>query len=200
MRRTLLAGLIAIALIVGLWLIKNQFRGFSTKNPPTAIERIVARSVRDWAVPAESKSITNPVVQTEAVLAEAREHWADHCAGCHANNGSGDTEMGKNLYPPAPDMRQTATQNLTDGQLFYFIENGIRMTGMPAWGDGTAKSESASWKLVHFIRRLPKVTQDEVLQMQRMNPRTPAEFLEEQEIEKFLKGEDSHATQSHHAH
>ena len=52
----------------------------------------------------------NPIPNSPEVLAEARAHWADHCAGCHANNGSGDTEMGKRMYPPAPDMRQTETQ------------------------------------------------------------------------------------------
>jgi len=51
-------------------------------------------------------------------------HWADHCAGCHANDGSGESLMGKRTYPPAPDMRLAATQQMTDGELFYIIQNG----------------------------------------------------------------------------
>ena len=73
---------------------------------------------------------------TEEAIAEGRAHFADHCASCHANDGSGDTEMGRGLYPRAPDMRLAATQNLEDHELFYIIENGIRLTGMPAWGTG----------------------------------------------------------------
>ncbi len=42
--------------------------------------------------------------------------------------------MGRNMYPPAPDMRLAETQQMTDGELFYIIQNGVRLTGMPAWG------------------------------------------------------------------
>lgn len=89
------------------------------------------------AVPAGAQEQTSPIGDSSEVLAEARAHWADHCAGCHANNGSGETEMGKHMYPPAPDMRAADTQTLTDGELFYIVQNGIRLTGMPAWGSGS---------------------------------------------------------------
>ncbi len=69
------------------------------------------------------------------------------------------------MYPPAPDMRQAGTQNLTDGELFYIIQNGIRLTGMPSWGSGTSRDEQDSWKLVRFIRHLPKLTADEEREM-----------------------------------
>src|SRR5436309_9329811 len=106
-------------------------------------------------MPGGAKERANPVADSPDVLAEAREHWADHCATCHANNGSGETPIGKHLYPPAPDMRQAGTQTLTDGELFHVIENGIRHTGMPSWGTGTSRDEETSWKLVRFIRHLP---------------------------------------------
>ena len=66
--------------------------------------------------------------------------------------------MGRHMYPPAPDMRQSETQQMTDGQLFFVIQNGIRMTGMPAWGSGSQHDEEDSWKLVRFIRHLPQLT------------------------------------------
>ena len=76
------------------------------------------------------------------------------------NDGSGDTSIGRSLYPPAPDMRAARTQALSDGELFAIIENGIRLTGMPAWGTGTPEGERDSWALVHFIRRMPSLTPD----------------------------------------
>src|SRR5271154_2319440 len=112
-------------------------RGFSAREKPSVAERWVARRVRRLAAPADATGRANPVPNSSQVLAEARAHWADHCAGCHSNNGSGDTEMGKHMYPPAPDMRQAETQQMTDGELFFVIQNGIRMTGMPAWGSGS---------------------------------------------------------------
>ena len=87
-------------------------------------------------------------------------------------------------------MRGAATQNLTDGQLFYIIENGIRLTGMPAWATGTKAGEESSWRLVHFIRRLPQITSQELEEMEAMNPRPPAEIRQEIEEERFLQGGD----------
>jgi mono/diheme cytochrome c family protein len=107
---------------------------------------------------------------------------------CHANNGSGQTDIGRNLYPKAPDMRRRRTQDLTDGELFSIIKNGIRLTGMPAWGDPTGHDDEDNWKLVHFIRHLPKVTPQELDEMKSMNPVNAMEMKEEQQEKKFLEG------------
>lgn len=129
---------------------------------------------------------------------EGRNHWADHCATCHANNGSGKTEMGRNLYPKAPDMRQSETQSLSDGELYYVIRNGVRMTGIPAWGDpGLGYSDSESWKLVLFIRHLPHFTADDERTMEEFNPKSNAEREEEQQEEDFLNGRTSKEEVSH---
>src|SRR5207237_8662996 len=117
---------------------------------PTAVEAAVAARLRRLAIPASYRQLGNPVATLQQ-LAAGRAHFADHCAICHANDGSGQTEMGRNLYPRAPDLRLAQTQQLTDGELFYIIDNGVRLTGMPGWGDGTDEGKRASWHVVHFI-------------------------------------------------
>ena len=190
----------AVALLTGLALIR-QSRGFSASEQPTAMEGWVAKQTRSLAMPAEAKSRMNPIENSPEAIEAGRAHWADHCFSCHANDGSGDTTLGKHLYPPAPDMRLPATQQLTDGELFYIIQNGIRLTGMPAWSSGSSHDEEDSWKLVHFIRHLPQITLEEKKAMEKMNPKSPDELLEEQEEEKFLRGEDSNEpTHEHHHH
>ena len=119
----------------------------------------------------------NPVAATEASLRGGLEHFADHCAICHDNDGSGKGELGQGLYPKPPDLRSSRTQALRDGELFYIIENGIRFTGMPAFGD--AHDADDGWKLVQFIRHLPKLTERELADMKRLNPTAPAEREEE---------------------
>jgi hypothetical protein len=96
--------------------------------------------------------------------------------------------MGRGFYPKAPDMRLPATQELTDGELFYVIENGVRFTGMPAWGTGTESGELSSWNLVHFLRHLPRLTAAELETMKGRNPRSPEEIRLELEEERFLSG------------
>ena len=156
--------------------LKTAANGFSARAEPSAMETFAARTARGLAMPANAKNRTNPVSNTQDVLAEARAHWADHCAGCHANDGSGQVEMGKRMYPPAPDMRKEPTQKMSDGELFFIIENGIRLSGMPAWGGSEAGGED-SWKLVHFIRHLPTMSATEMKEME-----------EEKQEEQFLKG------------
>lgn len=66
--------------------------------------------------------------------------------------------MGRSLFPPAPDMRRALTQELSDGALWYAIEQGVPFTGMPAWPNGIEEGARESWELVLFIRHLPEVT------------------------------------------
>ena len=116
----------------------------------------------------------NPVPANPLNIAEGRDHFADHCAVCHANNGSGKTLMGSNLYPPTPDMRTNETQGLSDGQLLYIIKNGVRFTGMPGWGG----DDEENFKLVLFIRRLPQLSADELELMKEVNQLDPEEASE----------------------
>ena len=189
----------AIALLAAALVLLNA-HGFSALAQPTAVEGWIARRLRSAALPSDARSRTNPVPNTPEVLAEARAHWADHCALCHANDGSGDTSMGKRTYPPAPDMRLPTTQRMSDGELFFVIQNGIRLSAMPAWGGASDRAAEDSWKLVHFIRHLPQLTAVEKKEMEKLNPKSPEELKEEQEEERFLKGEDIDDQQIKHHH
>jgi mono/diheme cytochrome c family protein len=181
--------LLALAILVGaigVWYFVNS--GVSAKEQPGRVEEFMARNVRSMAIARRAKTLTNPVEYSAEVIADGRAHFADHCATCHANDGSGKTAIGQGLWPKAPDMRQAPTQNLTDGELFWIIENGIRFTGMAAWSTGTKDGETASWHLVHFIRRLPKLTPEELEAMESLNPKPPEEIRQQIAEEEFLKG------------
>ena len=159
-------------------------RGFSARDNPSALEAYLAKMARNLSIPPSERNAKNPIAPTAEVLSEARAHFADHCATCHGNDGSGKTEIGQNLYPKTPDLRQSETQNLTDGQIYYIIHNGIRFTGMPAWG-GPGKDDD-SWKLVLFIRHMPQMTPQEMKEMEQFNPKSDADRSEEEEEQQFL--------------
>jgi mono/diheme cytochrome c family protein len=186
--RAIVVALAAVGLIaaaVAVWLFAN---GASARPAPGRFETVVARRLRTLAIPREIRARTNPAPLTDELIAGARAHFADHCASCHANDGSGRTTIGQGLYPRAPDMRTAETQSLSDGELFFIIEHGVRLTGMPAWGNDTPESATAGWQLVHFIRHLPKLTPDELEEMESLNPKSPAEIREQIQEEEFLKG------------
>ena len=191
-------GLLAVAgLALGVVAVRQS--GLSARDEPGAVEARLARLVRGVAIPSAVRSQVNPVPSTRETLVESRAHFADHCASCHGNDGSGQTALGRRLYPRAPDMRLPATQSLTDGELFHVIENGIRFTGMPGWGGEV--SPAVSWKLVLFIRHLPRLGPEELLEMERLNPRSPDEWRELQQDQEFLQAIPAGpAKDGHHSH
>lgn len=160
--------------------------GLSARATPTALEAFFAQHAHRLSIPSGARNMHNPMSLSEEDLREARQHFADHCASCHANDGSGDTMYGKGLYPKPPDLRKSETQNLSDGELFWIIENGVRFTGMPAFGGHG--SEDDSWKLVLFIRHLPQLADQERVEMEHANPKGPDDREEEQEELDFLGG------------
>lgn len=171
-----------------LWGSTIVRRGFSARDEPSRTEAYVARKLRLMAAPADARRLRNPVPNTDTVLKEARAHFADHCATCHGNDGKGETAIGKNLYPKAPDMSGAGTQSLSDGELFFTIKNGVRLSGMPAWGKDTVEDDRVSWALVHFIRHLPSVTPLELAEMRSLNPKSREELAEEEAERTFLEG------------
>jgi mono/diheme cytochrome c family protein len=163
--------------------------GLSSRATPTKLETAIARSTHRLAIPSSARLVQNPVLESPEDLRDARLHFADHCAICHGNDGSGHTMIGDGLYPRPPDLRLPETQNLTDGELFWVIENGVRFTGMPAFANGGQHGgDQDSWKLVHFIRHLPHLTAEERAEMERYNPKGPDERAEEQKENDFLNG------------
>jgi mono/diheme cytochrome c family protein len=107
--------------------------------------------------------------------------------------------MGKNLYPRAPNMRLPATQNLSDGELYYIIRNGVPLTGMPAWGEPHLDQDDESWQLVLFIRHMPQITAEEIKDMEDYNPIGKMEKEEEPpEVPSAGKGPGKPAEEHHH--
>jgi mono/diheme cytochrome c family protein len=189
--------LILVGIVGGVAYILS--RGISARAEPSAVEAFIARRLRHLAIPRAARGAMNPVAASPEVLMEAMEHFADHCAFCHANDGSGNTDIGKGLYPKPPDMKQAATQDLSDGELFYIIQNGVRFTAMPGFAtDGSQDQDS--WKLVRFIRHLPMITNEELAQMKEMNPKTPADLKEEEEIKRFLEDTENPSSNEPHRH
>jgi len=184
----LLLGIVIVVAVIVLLYFMNV--GLSAREQPGAIERAIAANVRDLVISRRARHLRNPIERTPEVIADGRAHFADHCAVCHGNDGSGKTEMGEGMWPKAPDMRLAATQDHSDGELFWIIENGIRFTGMPGWSTGTAEGETSSWNLVHFIRHLPDVSEAELAEMEDLNPKPPADIRQQMEEERFLRGDD----------
>jgi len=121
---------------------------------PSRVETTLANVAKDVVIPIEAENRQNPLPESDEVLQQGRELFLQSCAICHGPDGRGETYIGRNMYPPAMDMNSPHVQHWSDAELFWIIQNGVRLTGMPSWESSV--SEANTWKLVRFIHNLPR--------------------------------------------
>ncbi|HZV60602.1 MAG TPA: cytochrome c3 family protein, partial [Candidatus Eremiobacteraceae bacterium] len=179
-RFLLVGGAILVAL--GFYGMRVVWRGLSTADQPSYLETVVARTARNLSIPRKARLEANPWTSTVDVQKEARESFLDRCAVCHGPDGSGQTQVGNNLYPKVPDLRSPRTQRLTDGEIRYIIRNGVRLTGMPGWAKPHDEQGDDSWKLVLFIRSLGLLSKEQ--QKQQLSTANSARYVGSRSCEK----------------
>jgi mono/diheme cytochrome c family protein len=123
--------------------------GCTAHQQPSRIETTLANAAKDVVIPIEAEHKQNPLPESEEVLNQGREIYLQSCAICHGADGRGETYVGRNMYPPAMDMNSPHVQHWSDAELFWIIQNGVRLTGMPSWESSI--SDTDTWKLVRFI-------------------------------------------------
>ena len=172
----------AILVAAGFYGMRLVWHGFSTAEQPSFLETVVAHTARNLSIPRKARLEKNPWTGTADVLKEARESFVDRCAICHGPDGSGQTQVGSNLYPKVPDLRTPRTQKLTDGEIRYIIRNGVRLTGMPGWAKPHDEQSDNSWKLVLFIRSLGLLSKEQ--QAQQTSTANSARYVGSRSCEK----------------
>lgn len=148
---------LALVLCVSLGLVLCAVlvihRGFRATSEPSSIEKVVARRIRNFAIPHSARRQENPLNISAENLQAGRELFLAKCANCHGIDAEGITPVGRSLYPRASNLRSPETQSLSDGEIHYIIENGVQLTGMPAWGTAHQPTDEI-WQLVMFIRTM----------------------------------------------
>lgn len=155
--RILKTFLMALLILMFVAILGSAFlihRGFRATSTPLPLEAALARHLRDFAMPRTERHRKNPFAPTSEAIEQGRDAFMNHCSSCHGIDGSGKTPVGLDVYPRVPDLRRPETQNLSDGEIHFIIENGVQFTGMPAWHNSRAESAPDIWKLVLFIRSL----------------------------------------------
>ncbi|HEY2342948.1 MAG TPA: c-type cytochrome, partial [Chthoniobacteraceae bacterium] len=142
--------------------------GLTARQKPSSLEALIARRLVDASVPATAKALKNPLEGVDADLAAGRETYQKNCEVCHAYDGRGKTALSSGLYPPPLDLQDRETAGKSDGELFYFIRNGIRNTAMPGWHF----PDQQTWQLVSYLRNLPKTAPPPEL----VNPKPAADL------------------------
>ena len=144
--------------------------GLSARQKPSAVERFLAQGLVDLSIPKAVKTLKNPLDGAGADVAAGRELYQKNCEACHGYDGNGKTTLGGGIYPPPPGLTRLALdkRKRTDGEVFYFIRNGVRNTAMPAW----QFPDQQTWQLVTYIRNLPQTASLDTQPLKGQRPTT----------------------------
>jgi len=132
---------------------------------------------KDIVIPMEAENLKNPLAANPEVVSQGKQAYLQSCAICHGADGHGQTVLGQGMYPPVMDLTSPHVQHWNDAEMFWIIQNGVRMTGMASWKE--AISPDDTWKLVLFVHRLPEL--DAANAMKASNP-APAQKTPDQLI------------------
>lgn len=152
-----LLGIILVGVAAALVLGSGSWN-VAASRAPSRFESRLALYAATRSIEKHASSRTNPTTGPDAVQA-GLIHFKENCVMCHGAPGVPEDELGMGLNPPAPDLTLPQIQKMTDGQIFWVIQNGIRMTGMPAFGP--THNEREIWTMVAFVRHLPEITSAE---------------------------------------
>jgi mono/diheme cytochrome c family protein len=146
------------ALCVGI-VLSVGLVDFSALKPPGRLEEKLATFALNRSIARHATKVANPLARSPEAVAAGLALFRTHCVTCHGAPGVDPTEGGASLNPPAPGLTLARVQARSDGELKWIVSNGIRMTGMPAFG--ASRSEEELWQLVAALRRLPQLSPDE---------------------------------------
>jgi mono/diheme cytochrome c family protein len=156
--RGLVLGVIVTLIVVfgGAYLyLKLGYFDVSALPAPGKMERRIAHLSMDASVERRAPKDPNPVPLTDGVLVDAAKEYEEHCSMCHGSQNSKAMNFGAKLSPRAPNLLRRANHD-PDGEVYWVIQNGVRMTGMPGWSGHI--SENTTWGLVHLLKNVDKLS------------------------------------------
>jgi mono/diheme cytochrome c family protein len=161
-------GVVAVAL-AGVSYVYSGFHNVAAVEPHAPIVNWAFTTTMQRSVIARAQTITPPPIPNSQKIGEAFQAFDEMCVQCHGAPGKEPSVIGKGLQPLAPVLGDAA-HRWKRAELFWIVKNGIKMTGMPAFGP--THSDEQIWLLVAFLQRFPNITSAEYKEMEEKYKRT----------------------------
>jgi mono/diheme cytochrome c family protein len=161
MKKVMLGSFLSLVFIaIGAYMVLASGRfPIAASSPPDAIDDLAA-SMSARAITYHARGVTTlPGKAGPDSVSSGLARYRSNCLPCHGAPGVTPAEFSQGLNPMPPALHVDAVQERPDPELFWIIQNGIRMTGMPAFGDTRSAEEIGD--IVRFVRRLPKLSDEE---------------------------------------
>ena len=149
------AAIIALVILAGAGLVYSGTYYVGADRPHWSVTAWLLNEARDRSIRAHASGMTIPAgLDDPARIMAGVSHYDEHCAVCHCAPGVERGDVAEGLYPRPPNLADAA-RSYTPSELFWIVKHGIRMTGMPSWGD---HSDDELWATVAFLRKLVEMS------------------------------------------
>lgn len=153
--------LIAVILLfagVAVFLYAGRYNVAATM-PHSRLTAWILEEARDRSILFHSQGIQPPSLKNPKLARDGFKEYHEMCRQCHGASGQQRAEFARGLYPKPPDLTSKEIRDLREDELYWVVKNGIKMTGMPAFGP--THEENELWAIVAFLRRLPELSKGE---------------------------------------
>lgn len=123
---------------------------------PPALEKWAARKSLHATIDRQAPTTPNPVAKTDANLVAGVKLYAANCAVCHGASDGAASNIAKGLYQHAPQLAKHGVTDDEEGETYWKVYHGIRMTGMPAYRENL--SETQMWQVTLFLKHMDDLT------------------------------------------
>jgi len=153
--RTAWSILTLVVVVIVLMVIGLMRFNLSAMKEPGRLETVVANGAARFVIRrlASRQGLPPRPVDTKGSVASGSTSYGSECGICHGSDGRAQSSMGRWMYPRAADLTSAQVQSYSDQELFWIVQNGIRFTGMPAFGQ--VETGDHIWNLVNYVRTLP---------------------------------------------
>ena len=153
MKAAAAVALLVVAVATGaLAFIYSGVYDIAATTPHFDLTFRVMRTAMEQSVKRQARKVTVPELDDPEKVHLGLRNFQEMCVVCHGAPGVPESQINKGLYPKAPNLAEAA-KDWTPAELYVITKNGIKMSGMPAWGP--THSEEELWSLVAFLKLLP---------------------------------------------
>ncbi len=145
---------LAVIVLLGLIVVYGGFYNVAASSPHTALGKWLFHTTMENSVKARAQDIQAPQFD-QASVERGAGHYSAMCEGCHGAPGVKRGEVGQGLTPQPPDLKE-AEGEWSAPELFWIVKHGIKMTGMPAWGQ--VDEDEELWSVVAFLKSMPEIS------------------------------------------
>jgi len=142
-----------IVAALGIYATSGAYNVAAT-DPHTRPVAWLLNMIRERSIDRQAASVAVPNLDDPNLVPAGLNDFEAMCTQCHTRPDGTPSAVAEGLNPSPPDLAESAT-HMTAAELFWVTKNGVKMTGMPAWG--ASHEEAQLWPVVAFLQVLPNL-------------------------------------------